>query len=57
MGVLLMQHFTWEGKEKKAYDIAPQQKGMKAYLCDVCGKYHLAKSKKNRRRFHNFLRG
>lgn len=52
-----MQHFTWEGKEKVAYDVPPNRKGMKAYLCDVCGKYHLAKSQKNRRRFHRFLRG
>lgn len=52
-----MQHFTFEGNEKVAYDVPPNRKGMKSYLCDVCGKYHLAKSARNRRRFKRFLKG
>lgn len=52
-----MQHFTWEGKEKVAYDTPPSRKGMRSYQCDVCGKFHLAKSNTNRKKYKKFLRG
>lgn len=58
-----MQHFNWDGSLKKAYDKDPQskketrQKGMVSYVCDVCGKYHLGKSMKNKRKYERFLAG